>query len=227
MGTEKRKSLARPGNQNAKGNILSPAVQAAKTTIAIMDRDAMWDTVQSKDLDETIIDAVTEMLDNNQGVNQICRALGLRKQSKQWAKIMAYFRRGLRADAESYVHLKTVEFYKTIEKARVVLEDAFDKGTPMVLGGGKDEGDSIVYVKGATKELAGFIKAYSDAITLPIQLWKEFGAIGEKKEVQQGTTFVIKNNITLPSIEEIQKHQDEIVAKAKAIEVGHLGKPET
>ena len=54
------------------------------------------------------------------------------KNSRQWKKIQAYFRMGFRADAEGHLFHITSEFFKVIEKAKAVLDDAFENGVPIV-----------------------------------------------------------------------------------------------
>lgn len=182
-----------------------------------LDENAAWDHLQARDLDPKLIDFVADLLTRGIQPGVIAQKhLGLSgKNDKRWKKIQAYFRQGFRADAEAYLFNQTQRYFKFIDRAEKVLEDAFENGTPHVTKEGE-----VLRVKGATPELAGFIDAYSKAIAHPVKLWKEYGAIGDKKDVgQAGTTIVVNTMIQMPSADQIRSHQEEIRRKQEAIEV--------
>ena len=198
----------------------SKRADEVRDVICRMREDQLWDSVKAADLDPKIIDYVMDRLKEGMAPHQLAKSLGLSGlNSKEWKKIQAYFRQGFRADAEAYLWQQTHKYYKVIDKAKAVLEDAFLEGTPHVVVP-KDGEAYTIRVKGATKELAGFIDAYSRAIEQPVRLWKAFGAIGEKKDLGPGgVTILVQNNIPMPSIEDIKKHQDELIARTNALEV--------
>ena len=139
--------------------------------------------------------------------------------SKQWTKIQAYFRRGFRADAEAYLYNKTYEFFKVIDKAKAVLEDAFENGTPHVTA--DKEGDvTVTYVKGATRELGSFIESYAKSIAMPVKLWKDYGAIGEKKDIGPGgVTIVVNTNVPQRTQVEIDAYRNRLKESKEVIDV--------
>lgn len=182
---------------------------------------AAWDHVLARDLDPKIIEYVAKRLNAGKTPGDICGELGLNghggKNSKHWKKIAAYFRQGFRADAEAYLFQQTHKFYKVLEKAKDTLEDAFENGTPHF----DSETSQVIRIKGATKELGSFLESYSKAIMLAPKLWKEFGAIGERKDhiPGQGTTIVVENLIPMPTVEQILTHQEQMKSRAAAIEL--------
>lgn len=203
----------------------STRAEEVRAIVYKLTEDSAWDHIQARDLDPKIIDFVAQRLSDGALPGDITKELGLSlqggKNSRQWKKIAAYFRQGFRADAEAYLFQQTHKYYKMIEKAREVLEDAFENGVPIVVTN-PEAPPEILYVKGATKELGSFLESYSKAIMLPPKLWKEFGAIGEKPGVvpgNQGLTIVVENNIPMPSVDQIKAHQAEMRARATAIEV--------
>lgn len=191
-----------------------------KAVIHHMDETQIWDSVQARDLDPKITDFVAEELKAGFSAPEIARRLGISVLSRQWKKIQAYFRQGFRADAEAYLYQQTHKYYKSLDQARDVLEEAFEHGTPHVTAD-KEGNVTVTHVKGATKELAGFIKAYGEAIALPVKLWKEYGAIGEnaKQLTPGGVTILVQNNIPMPSVEEIRAHQEKMKERVQVIAV--------
>lgn len=215
MTVENKKDVLAVGRQNWKAR--SKDIKSITTKMA---DDGLWDTIHAKDLDPKIVEFVSERIIEGDQPEKIIKALGLPggKLGKPWKKIQAHFRQGFRADAEAYLYEQTHRFYKVLHHCRELLEDAFENGTPHV-----SEDDNgyvhITRVKGITPELTAFIKNYSDAIAMPVKLWKDYGAIGEKERGPGGVTFVIENNIPLPSPDEILRHQKEIQARVQAIPV--------
>lgn len=196
-------------------------VEEARAVMARMEEDRVWDTVQARDLDPTLIEYVAQKIERGWEPKEIAKSLGMTGVgSREWKKIQAYFRQGFRADAEAYLYRQTLRFYKTIDDVKEILEDAIQNGTPHVLVNPKDGSHEIIRVKGATKELGSFLESYSKSIALPVKLWKEYGAIGEKKEgTGQGITIVVENSIPMPSMKEIEDHKKEVQARISAIEV--------
>jgi hypothetical protein len=191
--------------------------------------DRVWDTIQAKDLDPKLMSWVGECLIRGQSPDHVAMNLGFSgKTSKQWKKIAAYFRGGFRADAEAYLYHQTKELLRTIDGLKKIVEDSIENGTPHVVTypAGKGQGGSceVIRVKGATRELAGIVRAYAEAIKTPVALWKDFGAIGDKGGGPQGVTIQVLNNIRLPSAEEIREAQQKMIDRAKSIElrVGEL-----
>lgn len=214
MTETKKKSTGRPKED----------LEMCRDVIHRMDETAAWDQIQAKDVDPKIMDYVREELARGVEAGQIAKALGFwhGTADRRWKKIQACIRMGFRADAEAYLYLQSRRLFQTIEKARGILDEAFINGVPVVVEI-KEKGSTvdhqIMYVKGATKELAGFMKAYTEAIALPTKLWKEYGAIGEKKDAgSTQPTIVVQNLIPMPSAEAILKNQEEMQAKSKAIE---------
>jgi hypothetical protein len=197
------------------------ALDECKAVITQMDDDKLWDSVHARDIPPKIIEFVTQKLEAGSTAGEIARDLRLPggKNSKQWKKIQSYFRQGFRADAEAFLYQKTTEYYHMLVKYKEILLDAIENGTPHVVSDGVGPTE-VIRVKGATKELAAMIKIYNESISAPVKLWKDFGAIGEKKDVgTSGVNIQVINNIPMPSSEEIRKHQEEIAAKQQAIEV--------
>lgn len=229
-----KKKRGRPPGLTTKG--LERAEKAERSNevraiIAQMSDAGAWDHIQSRDLDPRIVDFVAEKLVAGLGPAEIVRMIGIRSTvSKEWKKIQAHFRMGFRADAEAYLMQQTHKFYKVIEKARLILDDAIENGVPVVVQHKDSTGQSlepqILRVKGATPELGSFLASYSKAIALPVKLWKEFGAIGERPDMKNhnGVTIVVQNHIPLPTADAIREHQEELQAKMKAIEVKVLPK---
>lgn len=186
--------------------------------------DEAWDNLQARDLDPKLTTVVEEMLQKGFSPGEICNQLRMKggTQGKAWKKLQAYFRQGFRADAEVYLMRATHKYYKVMDKALEVLEDAFENGTPVLteIKGEKGAtlGHDVIRVKGATRELASFLKAYSDSVRLPVQLWRDFGAIGEKKDVGPGgVTIVVQNNIPMPTSEEIEAHQKTLIIRGEKV----------
>lgn len=207
---------ARHLEANEKISIRASEVRAV---IASHDASKAWDTLQSKDLDSRITDFISVKLHEGYSPPEICRMLGLPNTGcKQWKKIQAWLRAGFRADAEVYLFQQTHKFYKAIDKARELWEDAVENGTPHVVE--KVNGDIVVHkVKGATKELCQLLDAYGRAIEQPVKLWKTYGAIGERKDVAPGgTTIFVQNNIQFPSPDEIRKHKEAMIEDVKSVE---------
>lgn len=217
-----------PSRKGQDSAAYSTRCDEVKEVITRMNEDQLWDSTNARDLDPRLIDHVCEQIESGVSPGEIARNLNLPggKNSRQWKKIAAYFRQGFRADAEAYLMQQTHKHYKNLDRLREVFEDALENGVPIVIPATKETSTEVIRVKGATKELAGFAKAYGEAVSLPVKLWKDFGAIGEKKDVGMGgTTIVVQNNIPMPSVEEIMAHQDEMEARAKAIEVKSGSKP--
>lgn len=211
------------GIEHVKRTIRAEEVKAVVTK---MTEDQLWDSVQARDVDPLIIEYVSEQVLAGKLPGEIARDLGLRggKNSKEFKKILAYFRQGTRADADTYLYRQTHKYYKTIDDLRDKVEDAMENGIPHLVEikgvGGFTERHEVIRIKGATPELAQLLKAYGDAISLPVKLWKDFGAIGEKKDIGPGgVTIVVQNKIPFPTESEIRAHQEEMKAKAKTIEV--------
>lgn len=186
-----------------------------------MDENAAWDHIQSRDIDPKIIDLVAGLLTQGIPPGTIAQKhLGFTgKNDRRWKKIQAYFRQGFRADAEAYLFNQTQRYFRFIEKAEATLEDAFENGVPITTAD-KNGNVTITRVKGATKELGSFLKNYSEAIAVPVKLWKEYGAIGDKKDAgSSGTTILVQNNIQMADPDEIRRHQEKIAEKAKALEM--------
>lgn len=211
----------RPTTKGMELTAYSERATEVREVLQKMTEEQIWDTVQARDIDPIIIRYVEDQIQDGYSAGEICNLLSLPggKAGRQWKKIAAHFRQGERANAEVYLYQQTHKLYKTIQKARDILEDAFENGTPEVVNHPSSKyhpaSTEVVRVKGATKELATFLKAYSDAIALPVKLWKDYGAIGEEKHKSvAGVTIVVQNNIPFPSADEIKKHQEEIVSKA-------------
>lgn len=203
------------------------AREEVKAVIQEMNATAAWDHIQAREVDPKILDFVAERLHAGVPPGEITRELGLShyggKNSKQWKKIAAYFRQGFRADAEAYLFQQSHKFFKTIELAKDVLEDAFENGTPQM-----DADGNVHYVKGATKELGSFLESYSKAIMLPLKLWKEFGAIGEKKDAgagNGGVTIIVKTNVPRPTQEEVDTYRSRLQHLPPVIDVTPMPSP--
>lgn len=196
-----------------------------RDVISRMDQNLVWDSIQAKDLDPELMDYIAKELIRGMTPGEVARNIGIKGgvHSKQWKKILAYFRMGFRADAEIYLYKETNKFYKILEKAKIILEDAIENGVPHVLFTPPTDGHTgyheVVRIKGATKDLSSFIMAYSKALELPVRLWKDYGAIGEKRDTAQSVTILVQNNIPMPSMEDIKKHREELKNKVKEIEV--------
>lgn len=210
--------------KKSKGGRPVTDLELCREVIHRMDQDAAWDQIQAKDVDPKVMDYVREELSRGVEAGNIAKALGFwhGTADRRWKKIQACIRMGFRADAEAYLYMQSRKLFQVAEKAREVLDDAFEEGVPVVVEikvKGSTVGHEVMHVKGATKELAGFLKAYTEAIATPVRLWKEYGAIGEKKDAgSTQPTIIVQNNIPMPSAEAILKHTQEMEAKAKAIE---------
>lgn len=212
---------ALPPNQKGKEfPARTERLNEAKVVVSRLDADAAWDSIQSRDLPKELVDYVADRLQETEP-HRICQELGITggKNSKQWKKLAAYFRAGFRYDAEGYLFQQTQKFYSVIQRAREILDDAFENGTPQIIVNQKTGDYEEIRVKGATKELTSFLHAYGEAISTPIRLWKDFGAIGEKSDIStKGVTIFVQNNIPMPTQEEIKAHQEEMQKKMQAIE---------
>lgn len=190
-------------------------LEEIKAVVTKLDADMAWDHLQARDLPPELIDWVAQALKDGHTPAEVTKSLGLKagKNSKQWKKIQAYFRQGFRADAEAYLMRQTEGYFKIIEKAKAVLEDAFENGTPHVLDTGE-----VIHVRGATKELGSFLESYSKSIQLPVKLWKEFGAIGEKKDPNSGgLTIIVKSSVPRRSQEEVDAYRKKYIEAGKPV----------
>lgn len=207
----------------SKGGRPKEDLELARQVITRLDETQTWDQIKSRDVDPAVMDYVKKELTHGVPPHTVAKALGFKHgvNDRRWSKIQAGIRLGFRVDAEAYLYLQSKRFFTTIEKARQVLEDAFENGVPVIVTS-VVRGSTItevIRVKGATKELASFIKTYSEAIKMPVDLWKAYGAIGDKKEGNQGVTIVVQNNIPMPTEKEILDNQARTIARSKAIDV--------
>jgi hypothetical protein len=208
----------------------SARCKSIREVISKMTEAAAWDHIQARDVPMEIIDFVAEKIHRGVSPGQITKELGLNpaggKNSKQWRKIQAYFRQGFRADAEAYLIQQSHDYYRILQKTKETLEDAFEHGAPIV-----NEEGSVIHVKGATKELAGFIETYSRAVqTLP-KLWKDFGAISESggkggAAGPGGVTIVVKTNVPSPPQADVDAYRKRMLDLQKPVIDVTPGKPD-
>lgn len=219
-------STAKNSGKKAKGEAeYSARAKEVREVVHRLNENQAWDVLQARELPPELIAYVSQKLAGGWTPGEICKDLGLNihggKNSKQWRKIQAYFRQGFRADAEAYLFQQTHKFYKVIERAKEILEDAFDNGTPHV----DPETGAVTYVRGATKELGAFLKAYSESIILPVKLWKDFGAIGENPTKLPGggspggVTIVVKTHVPTRSQADIDAYRERMAKMAPVIDV--------
>lgn len=207
----------------------------AREVMVRLEQDLAWDRMQARDIPPEIIDYVAPRMAKGVPPSKIALGLGLREKggvaSREWKKIQAYFRQGFRASAEAYLFQQTKDVYETLEKAKEVLDDAFMNGVPVVeqtsykdKDGCKQVETEVHYVKGATKELAGFLDTYGRLVMLMPKLWKDYGAISETAAKggapgQGGLTIVVKTNVPAPSQADIDAYRKKMIdlSKEKAV----------
>lgn len=204
-----------------------------RKTLTRLDENLAWDSIQARDLPPDLIAFVESELVKGVTPGQLCKVLGLNrhggKNSRQWRKIQAYIRQGFRADAEGYLFRMTHDFFETMQKAKTVLDDAFENGVPIVEqtkvhdrdGGFKVE-TQVHYVKGATKELGSFLESYGKAVMLPMKMWREYGAIGEQQSKGSspgGITIVVKTNVPTPTQAQVDSYRDRMLQMDPPIDV--------
>lgn len=177
------------------------------------DDEAVWDSIQSRDLPAEMLDYVTERLRQGFSYDQIRRSIGIRRTTdKSWKKIMAALKQGFRIDGPAFLVQKAWEVQSMSDKLRDQIMKAFEDGVEVATKEG------VVNLKGPSKELSMAVDAYNRLQQGFVKLGKDLGAFVEQEQKGNGgVTIVVQQNVPLPSMKDVKAHQDIEVEKNKRL----------
>lgn len=170
------------------------------------DEENVWDQIQAKDIPGEMIDYVTEQLEQGFHYDQIRRQLGIKRRTdKAWRKIMAALKQGFRIDGSAHLQQIAFEYRSISNKIQKQIHDAFRDGTPVM-----DKEGFVHHIHGPTKELAGMIDTYNRLNQGFIANAKALGAYVDEagKGGNSGVTIVVQSAVQLPSVKDVQAHQE-------------------
>lgn len=185
------------------------------TLIRRFDDEQIWDQIQAKDIPAHVIDFVMSRLEDGADYTQVRRQLGIaRSTDKSWRKIMSALKQGFRVDGQAHLQQIAFEYRSMSQKMRKQINEAFEYGVPMM-----DKEGNVHMVQGPTKELAGMIDAYNRLNQGFIKNAKDLGAYVEQEQGKgsSGVTIVVQSAVQLPSIKDVQAHQEKEREKNKLL----------
>lgn len=182
------------------------------------DEESVWDHIQAKDVPPEMADYVTDKLKEGYTYEQIRRQLGIRSSTgKAWKKIMSHIRQGFRVDGTAFLVQKANEMQNISRKLVEQINQAFDEGIEVPTKTG------TVTIKGPSKELSMTIDAYNRLQQGFVKLGKDLGAFidadGSRQGGSGGVTIVVKTNVPMPGVKDIEAHQARNSSHLPVIEV--------
>jgi hypothetical protein len=208
---------------------LADAREQAHAIVKRYNNEALWDSIQARDIPPEVLEYVIEAIKNGFELSQVRRQLGIISTvDKAWKKILAGIRQGVRIDSTGMYLRWHWQNENLARKMQDLLELELENMQKAARGElEKPDGTKVAY-SGFTKELTMAVDALNRLRQGTVKLGKELGVFEQPGQSggggSGGVTIIVKSNVPMPSMEQIKEHQaaqqkknKELLEKAKTI----------